>query len=133
MTLSPPYPGIIRPVGSAVTMTCTVELSPVVNIPVTVMTEWTGPAGFAANITAQPMEGSTMNYASTAEVDSLERNESGVYTCMATITTTSPFLRDSASNNRTARITVGKTVSWPHSQAPSINFVGKHNTIAVAL
>ena len=104
-----------------------------VNIPVTVMTEWTGPAGFAVNITAQPIEGSTMNYTSTAVVDSLGRNESGVYTCMATIITTSPFLRDSASNNGTARITVGKTVGWPHSQAPSINFVGKHNTIAVAL
>ena len=61
VTLSPPYPGIIRPVGSAVTMTCTVELSPVVNVPVTVVTEWTGSAGFAVNVTAQPIEGSTMH------------------------------------------------------------------------
>ena len=85
------------------------------------MTEWTGPDGFAVNTTAQPTEGSTMNYTSTAVVDSLGRNESGVYTCMATITTTSPFLRDSASSNGTARITVGKRVGWPHSQAPDIN------------
>ena len=92
-----------------------------VNIPVTVVTEWTGPAGFAVNVTAQPIEGSTMNYTSTAVVDSLGRNESGVYTCMATITTTSPFLRDSISSNGTARITVGKIVGWSHSQAPDIN------------
>ena len=120
MTLSTLYSGIIRPVGSAVTMTCTVELSPVVNVPVTVVTEWTGPAGFAVNVTAQPIEGSTMNYISTAVVDSLGRNESGVYTCMATITTTSLFLRDSTSSNGTARITVGKIVGWPHSQTSGI-------------
>jgi hypothetical protein len=45
-------------------------------------------------------------------VDSLGRNESGVYTCMATITTTSPLFRDSASNNGTARITVGKAIIY---------------------
>ena len=89
-------------------MTCTVELSSVVNILVTVITEWTGPAGFVANTTAQPVEDSTTNYTSTAVVGSFGRNESGVYTCTATITTTSPFLRDSASSSGTARITVGK-------------------------
>ena len=33
------------PIGS-VTLTCTVELSPSVDVPVTVNTAWTGPAGF---------------------------------------------------------------------------------------
>ena len=80
-----------------------------VNIPVTVITVWTGPAGFVANITAQSIEGSS-NYTSTAVVGSLGRNESGVYTCTATITTTSSFVKDSASNNGTARVTVGKTI-----------------------
>ena len=107
--LSPPYAGIIQPVGSTITMTCTVELSPVVNVPVTVITEWTRPAGFVANIAAQPIEDhSTTNYTSRAVVGSFGRNESGVYTCKATITTTSPFLRDSASSSGTSRITVGK-------------------------
>ena len=106
--LSPPYTGIIRPVGSAITMTCNVELSPLVNVPVSVITEWTGPAGFVANITARPMEGSTTNYTSTAVVGSFGRNESGEYACKATITTTSPFLRDSASSSGATRITVGK-------------------------
>ena len=108
MTLSPPYPGIIRPVGPAITMTCTVELSPVVNIPVTVVTEWTGPAGFMITNTAQSIMSSTINYTSTIVVGSFGRDESGLYTCEATATTTSSFLRDSASHNGTARITVGE-------------------------
>ena len=108
VTLLPPYTGIIRPVGSAITMTCTVELSPVVNIPVTMITEWTGPAGFMTTNTAQSIMGSTINYTSTAMVGAFGRNESGVYTCAATATTTSSFLRDSASLNGTATIIVGE-------------------------
>ena len=111
--VSPTSPGIVRPqFGSAITLTCTVELSPVVNIPVNVTTMWAGPAGFKTTNTAQPVMGTTVNYTSTAVVSSFGRNESGVYTCTATATTTSPFLRDSTSNNGTARITVGKAISY---------------------
>ena len=108
MTISTPYPGIIRPVGSAVAMTCTVELSPAVNIPVTVVTDWSGPAGFTTNNTAQPIVGSTINYTSTAVIDSFGRDESGEYTCTATATTTSAFLGASGSRSRTTAITVGE-------------------------
>ena len=106
--LSPPYPGIIRPVGSAINMTCNVELSPVVNIPVTVITVWTGPAGFMTTTTTQSIMGSTINYTSTAVIGSFGRDESGAYTCTATATTTSSFLRNSASHSGTAAITVGE-------------------------
>ena len=112
--LSPPYPGIIRPVGSAVTLTCTVELSPVVNIPVAVVTEWSGPAGFMTTNTAQPIVGSTINYTSTTVIDSFGRDESGEYTCTATATTTSEFLRESASRNGTATVTVGEATIHLH-------------------
>ena len=88
-------------------MTCTVELSPVVNVPVNVITEWTGPAGFMTINIAQPVVGSTTNYTSIAMVESFGRNESGVYTCTATTTTASPFLRNSASHSGTATLTVG--------------------------
>ena len=106
--LSPPYPGIIRPVGSSITMTCTVELSSVVNVPVNVTTLWAGPAGFMTTNIAQSVMGSTTNYTSTAMVESFGRNESGVYTCTATATTTSPFVRDSGSHSERATLTVGK-------------------------
>ena len=109
MVLSTPNPGIIRPVGSAVTMTCTVELSPAVDIPVTVTTVWTGPAGFMTTNTAQPAMGSTTTYTSTATVSTFGRDQSGLYTCSATAITTSPFIIDSDSHNGTAIITVGKS------------------------
>ena len=93
----------IRPVGSAVTMTCAVELSSMVDIPVTVVTEWTGPAGF--NI-EQPV---SVGYTSTALISPFGRNNSGIYTCRATVSSTSPnqFVRDSVKSS-SARVTVGK-------------------------
>ena len=45
----------IWPVGSDVNLTCTVELSPAVDVPVTVNTVWTGPDGFMTTNTAQPV------------------------------------------------------------------------------
>ena len=79
-----------------------------VNVPVTVVTEWTGPDGFAIANTAQSIMSSTTNYTSTVAVGSFGRDDSGLYTCTATATTTSSFLRDSASHNGTATITVGE-------------------------
>ena len=79
-----------------------------VNIPVTVITVWTGPAGFMTTNTAQSIMGSTINYTSTAVIDSFGRDESGAYICTATATTTSSFLRNSASHSGTATITVGE-------------------------
>ena len=49
-----------------VTLTCTVELSPVVDVPVTVNTVWTGPAGFMIENTAQRVNESNTRYISTA-------------------------------------------------------------------
>ena len=79
-----------------------------VNIPVTVVTQWTGPAGFMITNTAQSIMSSIISYSSTIAVDSFGRDESGIYTCIATATMTSSFLRDSASRNGAARITVGE-------------------------
>ena len=108
--LSTPNPGvIIRPVGSAVTMTCTIELSSDVDIPVTVTTVWTGPDGFMTTNTAQSVKGSTTTYTSTAMVSTFGKDQSGLYICSATAITTSPFIIDSHSHNGTAIITVGKS------------------------
>ena len=79
-----------------------------VNIPVTVVTEWTGPAGLMITNTGQSIMSSTINYISTVAVGSFGKDESGLYTCKATATTTSSFLRDSASRSGTATITVGE-------------------------
>ena len=88
----------IHPAVSAVTLTCTVELSPAVDVPVTVTTMWTGPAGFMTTNTAQPVMGTTTTYTSTAVVNSFGRHRSGKYTCTATVSSTSSFLLDSESH-----------------------------------
>ena len=105
----------IWPVGSDVTLTCTVELDPAVNVPVTVHTMWTGPNGFMAvdNI-SQPLMESTgtvlATYTSTTMISSFGRDQSGVYECTATVSSTSLFI-DSNSQLGMARLTVGKTIA----------------------
>ena len=93
--------------GSGLTLTCSVELSPAVDVPVTVTTVWTGPAGFMTTTTAQPVMGSTTTYTSTAMVSSLGRDQSGDYTCVATVNSTSSFIHSSMKSAST-RVTVGK-------------------------
>ena len=79
------------------------------DVPVTVNTVWTGPAGFTMINTAQLIMGSTTNYTSTVMIRSFGREtESGDYTCRASINSTSPFLVNSTqTTSRTARVTVG--------------------------
>ena len=94
-------------VGSTVTLTCTVELSPAVDVPVTVNTVWSGPNGFMTTNTAQRM-GSTTTYTSTAMVSSFGRDQSGDYTCTATVSSTSSFITNSMPGSSSTRVTVGK-------------------------
>ena len=89
MTSSLPNP--IRPVGSAtVTLTCTVELSPAVDVPVTVNILWTGPVRFSSDNKA--IESTTKSYISTVLVESFHKNNSGCYTCRAFVVSESPFI-----------------------------------------
>ena len=103
----------IHPAGAPVTLTCTVELSPLVDVPVTVTTVWTGPYGF---MTTQPVMGSNTTYTSTVMISSFGRGQSGNYSCAALISsvTLDSFITDSPTKNTTERITVGKLwFSWP--------------------
>ena len=68
---------------------------------------WTGPAGYRINNNAaQLATGSTSTYTSTTTVRSFGRDESGMYTCVATVSSLSSFLRDSMASAST-RVTVG--------------------------
>ena len=99
----------VQPVGAAVYLTCVVELSPSVNVSMTVNTVWTGPDNFSRNIMAQQM-GSTTTYTSTAMVSSFGRNQSGIYTCTAAVSPISfRFILTSDSQIEMSRITVGKS------------------------
>lgn len=63
--------------GSSPNLTCIVELSPLVDVPVTVSTAWTGPAGFTTTTIAQPVMGTTTNYTSAVVVASIGSSQSG--------------------------------------------------------
>ena len=102
----------IWPIGSNVTLTCTVELSPAVDVPVTVNTVWTGPAGFMRTNSAPSVMGNTTTYNinSTAVVMSFNRNKSGDYICRATVTSESaPFIAYSSLSG-IKRITAGNII-----------------------
>ena len=103
-------PRPIRPVGSTITLTCTVELSPVVDVPVTVNTVWTGPDEFRATNTAlRPVMGSTT---STATVSSFGKEQSGAYLCDATAQSSSSFITDSNQLAGATTITTGIYILW---------------------
>ena len=95
-------------VRSAVTLTCTVELSPAVDVPVTVNTVWTGPARFSTTTTAQAMVGSTTTYTSTATVNSFGRAQSGYYNCTATVSSSFLFISGTSSRSGTAKVSIGE-------------------------
>ena len=76
------------------------------DVPVTVSIQMINPAGSQLTTTTPSISGST--YTSTAMVSSFGRYQSGVYTCIATVSSTSSFLSN-YSQSGTARITTGKT------------------------
>ena len=86
MTVTVPL-GLIA--GASVTLTCTVELSSAVDVPVTVNTEWTGPTDVMfkpANPVPTVMVNTTtyvILYVSTVSVGAAT---TGSYSCQATIT-----------------------------------------------
>ena len=99
----------IKPfVSPNVTLSCTVELSPAVDVPVTVNTEWTGPHGFMTRNVAHLVMGKTTTYISALVISSFVRNPSGNYTCSAILSSTSQFLSDSLPESDIKTITTGK-------------------------
>ena len=84
------------------------ELSPLVDVPVTVNTVWSGPTGVTLSPT-NPVEVSSTSYTSTVILHSFGINESGDYTCTATVnSTSSTFITGSQLLSGSSRITVGK-------------------------
>ena len=76
----------IPPVGSTVTLTCTVDLSPLVDVPVTVTAQISGPMGVSITPVTNSVMESTTRYTSTATVGPFGRDHSGEYTCTANVT-----------------------------------------------
>ena len=71
--------------GANVNLTCTVELSSAVDVPVTVNTEWTGPADVMF-MPANPVPAVMVNTTTYISTISVGAARTGSYTCQATIT-----------------------------------------------
>ena len=109
----------VRPVRSAtVTLTCTMELSPSIDVPVTVSILISGPEGLAlSSTTPRQVAGNSRTYVSTAQVTSFGRDQSGWYVCEAKATKpSSQFLTDSEVVSGRSQVTVGKIAPWIFSQ-----------------
>lgn len=100
----------IRPIGANVTLTCTMESSSLVDVPVTVNVRVTDLNGntISANAT-QTM--SLSIYTVTVLVRQFGRYESGNYSCTADIQSSFLFHTNSQSQTTTAYITVGKEIT----------------------
>ena len=99
--VTPPSSTIIA--GSSPNLTCTVELSPSVDVPVTVETVWSGPASTTVTTTNLMMESLT-RYIILGMVDEA-RN--GSYTCQATVSSSSEFTTGGGMTSGSTTITVG--------------------------
>ena len=71
--------------GSSPILTCTVELSPAVDVPVNVTTVWTGPDGSTLTSATTPIMRSFTHYTSKAKLNYVEAADSGNYTCTVSI------------------------------------------------
>ena len=90
----------IRPIASNVTLTCTVGLQSVVansGIQLTVDILLSGPNGNSLSSTTV-LQMSSSSYIGTAVISSFDGHLSGVYTCEATLSSTSPFLEESSTS-----------------------------------
>ena len=88
----------IRPVGSNVTLTCTVELPSTVataTAQLIVDIQLADPAGNTLS-GGSSMQVFVSTYISRATITSFERHHSGIYTCEATISSNSPYLSESS-------------------------------------
>ena len=100
---------MVRPVGSTVTLTCMADFDPVISVPgVTVNIELRDPAGSPLTATTPSVSGST--YSSMATISSFGRDQSGLYTCSATVSPSPPnsFLSGGGSQTETLRVTTGE-------------------------
>ena len=98
-------PSSIEPDKSNVTLNCTVDLDPSVDVSVTVNTEWTGPASVGSIPSPVTNVVNLTRYTGTITVTSFGRSQSGVYNCTATVLSN---LSLSSTVVGTTRVTVGK-------------------------
>ena len=71
--------------GTSPSLTCSVELSQSVDIPLTISTVWTGPDDTILSSATPPVTGSLTHYTNTVMLSFVESADSGEYTCTVNI------------------------------------------------
>ena len=71
--------------GTSPSLTCSVELSPSVDVPLMISTVWTGPGERIITSATPPIAGSLTHYTSTVVINSIESVDSGEYACAMSI------------------------------------------------
>ena len=99
--------------GSSLNLTCTVELSPAVDIPVTVDTVWSGPSPTTVTTTNLMMESLT-RYLILGRVNEA-RN--GSYICQATVSSSSEFTTGGGMMFGSTTITIGMYYIYLYKKA----------------
>ena len=97
--------------GSDVILICNVSLNggPEIDIPLTVNIELSKSDPVGSPLTTTPLSMSGLLYSTTTMVSSFGRNQSGVYTCMSTVNSTSPNVYLSVNHTaHSVRVTTGK-------------------------
>ena len=117
--LSSNTPNPVRPVGSAVNLTCTVYVdfsTPVdIDIPVAVNIVVFQLHGILVTNASQLVTGGSTVYTFTAVVSSFGRDQSGSYRCRATLhpTSTNTYIHRSFAITDVIRLTTGETIFYP--------------------
>ena len=88
---------------SSFTLTCTAELNPSVDVPVTINTVWTGPDGTILTSATRPEKKSFTLYASVNTLHSVDSADSGNYTCTVSV-------EDGVEVSASTNITIGMTL-----------------------
>ena len=115
----------IRSIESNITLTCTVQLSQAVDVPVTVNIQMTDPDGQLLTTTSPAMNG--FIYTTTVTIVLFGRSKSGDYTCTSYVT--SSFI-NSPSKSSTLQLTLGESgiaVLYAHIHCCTIDLSEQKN------
>ena len=102
----------IKPVGTNFTLTCITELTPEVDINVTLSVNWTGPAGNAlpGSRSSPIMAGILTRYQNTLIVNPVNADQFGNYSCIATVNSNPPSIFIAASEGSANLTVIGKAI-----------------------
>ena len=111
LMLTSSIPNPIRPVGSDIILICTVTLNnrPEIDSLLTVNAEVSKSYPDGHSLTTTPLSVSGSTYNTTVMIRSFWREQSGNYTCTATVSSPNYFI-NSISQSQSIRITTGKTI-----------------------